>query len=267
MTRENVFCLQKKRPKRKSTSEPVDVSKAHPLSVKLTFKLKSMSKQQLVFKQCTTGFSYFLSLTEVGNFELLLSYLPNFCAVCVLVTVATMEDHTHHGSAHLDKLNLLSSLFEGDTGRVSPNIVVSCNIRRHGGDVFSAAVKRYGFPYKWVQSLCGISGLTTGTGGEGGGGGEGGEWGEGTVKLQVETSVETMAAVMTALRKRLKAQVNLAKQISKLGEEKPLHWCSTMSYILQHHTPILRFGIQHHTYIAVQCIYHMHTEVVCCHST
>ena len=86
--------------------------------------------------------------------------------------------------------------------------------------MFSAAVKRYGFPYKWVQSLCGISGLTTGTGGEGGGGGgDGGEWGEGTMKLQVQTSVKTMAAVMTALRKRFKAQVNLAKQIGKLGEE------------------------------------------------
>ena len=32
---------------------------------------------------------------------------------------------------------------------------------------------------------------------------------------------------MTALRKRFKAQVNLAKQIGKLGEET---WCSTMSH-------------------------------------
>ena len=133
-----------------------------------------------------------------------------------------MDDHTHPGSTYLDKATLLSSLFEGDTGRVSPNTVVSCNIRRHGGDVFSAAVRQYGFPYKWVQALCGISGLTTGAGGEGGGGGGGGEWGEGTVKLQVETSVENMATVMTALRKRFKAQVNLAKQIAKLGKERGL---------------------------------------------
>ena len=140
----------------------------------------------------------------------------------MLVTVATIEGHAHPGSTHLDKSTLLSCLFEGDTGRVSPNTVVSSNIRRHGGDVFSAAVRQYGFPYKWVQSLCGISVLATGAAGEGGGGGGGGgggEWGEGTVRLQVDMSMENMPAVMVALRKRFKAQVNLARQIVKLGKE------------------------------------------------
>ena len=186
----------------------MDVSKAHPLSVKLNFKLKSRSKirwSQLCEK-------FLISPSEVGNFELVLSYLPNFSAVCILVTMATMKDHAHPGSTNLDKSTLLSCLFEGDTGRVSPNTVVSYNIRRNGGDVFSAAVRQYGFPYKWVQSLCGISALTTGAGGEGG------EWGEGSVQLRVETSVENMVVVMAALRRRFKAQVNLARQIAKLGE-------------------------------------------------
>lgn len=137
----------------------------------------------------------------------MLSYLPNFSAVCVLVVTATTADS---GSTHIDKSTLLSCLFKGDTGRVSPNTVVSYNIRRHGGDVFSAAVRQYGFPYKWVQTLCGISCLATGGGG--------GDWGEGSVHPQPETSVENMASVMTSLRKRFRAQVNLAKQISQLGE-------------------------------------------------
>ena len=158
---------------------------------------------------CSVFFS-----SEVGTFQLVLSYLPNFSAVCVLVTTTTLADHTHQGSSHIDKSTLLSCLFEGDSGRVSPNTVVSYHIRRHGGDIFSAAVRQYGFPYKWVQSLCGISGPTTG------GGGEGGEWGEGNVQLQVETSVETMTSVMTALRRRFKAQVNLAQQIVRLGKRR-----------------------------------------------
>ena len=137
----------------------------------------------------------------------MLSYLPSFSAVCVLVTVVTMED-----PAHLDKSTLLSCLFEGDSGRVSPNTVVSYHIRHHGGDVFSAAVRQYGFPYKWVQTLCGISGLMTGAG-EGGG-----EWGEVGVQLEVNVSVESMESVMGALRRRLRAQVNLARQIARLGE-------------------------------------------------
>ena len=155
---------------------------------------------------------------EIGNFQLILSYLSSFNVVCVLVTMATMEDPAHPGSVHIDKLTLLSCLFEGDTGRVSPNTIVSYNIRRHGGDVFSAAVRQYGFPYKWVQSLCGIGGLTSGGGSEGGGEGGSGEWVEGTIQLKVQTSVESMSAVMIALRRRLKAQVNLAFQIVKLGK-------------------------------------------------
>lgn len=35
---------------------------------------------------------------------------------------------------------------------------------------------------------------------------------------QPETSVENMASVMTALKMRFNAQVNLARQIVKLGE-------------------------------------------------
>ena len=151
----------------------------------------------------------------MGTFELVLSYLPNFSAVCVSVVVATTADAAHVSSTHIDKSTLLSCLFEGDTGRVSPNTVVSYSIRRHGGDVFSAAVRQYGFPYKWVQSLCGISVLSAGVGGGEGGG----EWGEGSVQLQVQTSVENMAVVMAALRKRFTTQVNLARQIAKLGEQ------------------------------------------------
>ena len=118
-----------------------------------------------------------------------------------------MSDSSHH----LDKLHLLSCLFEGDSGRVSPNSVVSFNIRKHGGDVFSTAVRQYGFPYKWVQSLCGISVLVA----EGGGGGEGGVV---SVQPKAEVGVENMASVMAALRKRFKAQVNLARQIATLGK-------------------------------------------------
>ena len=150
----------------------MDVSKAHPLSLKLTFNMKSKFYYAVQIVHANTRpVSTYISqfLAEVGTFELVLSYLPNFSAVCVSVVTATTVDSTHSGSANIDKSTLLSCLFEGDTGRVSPNTVVSYNIRRHGGDVFSAAVRQYGFPYKWVQSLCGISVLSAGVGGGEGG--------------------------------------------------------------------------------------------------
>ena len=52
----------------------------------------------------------------------------------------------------------------------------------------------------------------------GGGGEGGGEWDEGTVQPQVHTSVENITVIMAALKKRFMAQVNLARQIAKLGE-------------------------------------------------
>ena len=50
---------------------------------------------------------------------------------------------------------------------------------------------------------------------EGGGGGEGGV---GSVQPRAEVGVESMASVMAALRKRFKAQINLARQIATLGK-------------------------------------------------
>ena len=143
------------------------------------------------------------SLSGYGTFQLTFSYLPYFSAACASVTMAAIDSELA-GSSHLDKTTLLPCLYEGDSGRVSPNSVVSFNIRKHGGDVFSTAVRQHGFPYKWVQTLCGIS--VMGEGVEGG-----------TVQPQSETSVENIGSIMAALRRRFKAQINLARQIAKLG--------------------------------------------------
>ena len=147
-------------------------------------------------------------LSDCGTFKLVFTYLPHFSVVCVNVATANIVTATPPppNSAQLDKSALLPCLFEGDTGRVSPNTVVSYNIRKHGGDVFSAAVRACGFPYKWVQSLCGIS--VMGESGEGG-----------SVKVVSDVSVESMDRVVSALRRRFRAQVNLCQQIMRLGEK------------------------------------------------
>ena len=93
--------------------------------------------------------------SDIGSFQVTINYLPYFTAVCASVTNLTFhsvkEPPLHEGSA------LLFCLTDGDTGRTSPNSIVRLNIRKHGGDIFSAAVRQNGFPYKWVQKVCGVS--------------------------------------------------------------------------------------------------------------
>ena len=48
----------------------------------------------------------------------------------------------------VDKSVFLHNLFEGDSGKTSPNSAVSVQIRKYGGTNFSAAVRQYGFPFK-----------------------------------------------------------------------------------------------------------------------
>ena len=76
-------------------------------------------------------------------------YLPFFNAICSLVTTIQLEsNHDNQKALFIDKSALLHNLFEGDSGKTSPNAAVSAQIRKYGGDNFSAAVRQYGFPYK-----------------------------------------------------------------------------------------------------------------------
>ena len=143
--------------------------------------------------------------------EVVLSYLPHFSAVCAGVSSLSIESLTEAQlSAHLDKSALLHCLFDADTGRTSPSSAVTSHIRRLGGDVFSLAVRQHGFPYKWVQRVCGVDTAAQG-------GGEGGEGGESGVAPREEVSADSIGAVVAALKERLTAQVYLLKQLIALG--------------------------------------------------
>ena len=126
--------------------------------------------------------------------------------MCAQVTSVSLEGATEtQYSSFIDKSSLLHCLFEGDTGRISPNSVISFHIRKQGGDVFSSAVRQNGFPYKWLQRACGISVLA-----------ESPE--VMTIQPQVETSAEYVETVVRALKERFVAQVNLTRQLLALGE-------------------------------------------------
>ena len=113
---------------------------------------------------------------------------------------------TQQNTSFIDNSALLHSLFEGDTGRTSPNSVVSFHIRKHGGDTFSTAVRQYGFPYKWVQKVCGVDIMS-----------ESQELAA-SIQPQVDTSAEYIEVVVTALKARCLAQVYLTRQLLELGK-------------------------------------------------
>jgi len=149
----------------------------------------------------------------VGAFTVSLSFLPYFSAVCASTSSITLEDipESQHGS-FLEKSALLHCLFEGDTGRTSPNSVVSFHIRKHGGDLFSAAVRQHGFPYKWVQRMCGVDLNPEGPD---------------STALQplVEVSAKSLEAVVGALKGRFICQVHLTRQIVAMGEFSEMCLC------------------------------------------
>ena len=144
--------------------------------------------------------------TDAGSFTVTLSFLPYFSAVTASVTSITLTNipESHHGS-FVEKSSLLHCLFEGDTGRTSPNSVVSFHIRKHGGDIFSTAVRHNGFPYKWVQRLCGISILSESPDAT-------------TIQPQADTSAEYIGTVVKVMEQRFIAQVNLTRQIVQISQ-------------------------------------------------
>lgn len=143
---------------------------------------------------------------DVGSFQFTFSYLPHFSVVCAsVVTVSVTDLSEDQVSAHLDKTTLLHCLLvDSDTGRTSPNAIVSYHIRKHGKEVFSSSVRTYGFPYKWVQNVCGIS--------------DDAELPDDTAsQQQVETSAESVELVISRLKNRFKAQVSLLAQVISLS--------------------------------------------------
>lgn len=146
--------------------------------------------------------------TGFGSFEFALSYLPHFNVVCTSVCSVNVTGMSEeHVSTHLDKVCLLHCLLtDGDTGRTSPNAVTSFHIRKHGNEVFSSAVRTYGFPYKWVQNVCGIS--------------DGVELPfSAPTQQQVDISAESVEIIINKLKSRFRAQANLLRQVVPLTDD------------------------------------------------
>ena len=145
----------------------------------------------------------------VGSVQVIFSYLPYFSVVCAAVTSISLVPPALE-SDFVDKSALLHCLFEGDTGRTSPNPVVSFHIRKHKGEVFSSAVRQHGFPYKWTQRVCGVSVMPESMDAT-------------AIQPHAEASAESIGEVVCALKQRFVSQVNVAHQLSALGNVHVFH--------------------------------------------
>ena len=135
--------------------------------------------------------------------------------MCASVTSLTLHGiPDSHFSPLLERSSILHCLVEGDTGRTSPNSIVSLNIRKHSGDVFSSAVRQYGFPYKWVQKVCGIDNQSDSSTQSTPDASQDFHW---LNDGQMELSAEYLETVIKALKKRFRSQIYLAIQIMALS--------------------------------------------------
>ena len=140
-----------------------------------------------------------------GKVTIMFQYLPFFSVTCATITNLQPEGLSDSQlSFFADKSMFLHCLYDKDTGRTSPNTVVSQLIRKYGGDTFSSAVRQYGFPYRWVQRVCGAGSLS-----------EGGDDPE--LKPDYDLSVQSIVSLIDILKKRMKSQVQLVKELSALG--------------------------------------------------
>ena len=149
-----------------------------------------------------------MSHSDLGSFQLTLTNLLFFGAVCASVSCHNLKDIPDSQTATLiEKSSLLPCLFEGDTGRTSPNSLVSYHVRKRGRDIFSSAVRQYGFPYKWVQRVCGIADNVESPESR-------------PTEWQVEVSAESIEGVVKVLKRRFKSQAHLSRQLVELSKGK-----------------------------------------------
>ncbi len=154
-----------------------------------------------------------VTLLDLGTLEITFSYLPYFSVVCASVTSVSMTHISEDMlSVNFDKSCLLHSLIDSDTGRTSPNALVSFHIRKQGNDVFSSAVRLYGFPYKWVQRVCGISDNV--------------EVSENCPpEQQVDLSAENVGVIVDKWKARFQSHVYLMHQLVALSNGTGMYVC------------------------------------------
>lgn len=175
-----------------------------------------MREQPCTMYVITFQCSFHLHKLDIGSLQVTLNYLPHFSAVCASVTSIFIHNIPDSNLSPLfERSSLLHCLAEGDTGRTSPNSIVSLNIRKHSGDVFSSAVRQYGFPYKWVQKVCGIDDQSDSSTQSTSNGSQEFQW---LNDSQMELSAEYLETIIKALKKRFRSQVSLAMQIMALSD-------------------------------------------------
>lgn len=150
--------------------------------------------------------------SEFGSVTVTFQYLPFFDATCATVTkLQPLGLNDSQMGFYTDKSSFLHCLFDRDSGRTSPSQVVSQHIRKCGGETFSSAVRQYGFPYRWVQRVCGSGTLAENSGAT-------------DVRCDSDLAATTITQVIKAIKQRMKAQVILAKELADLGAYSATHY-------------------------------------------
>ncbi|XP_022085627.1 THO complex subunit 5 homolog isoform X2 [Acanthaster planci] len=152
----------------------------HPLQVVMTLKFKDGSVLTLTFSYLTS-----LHIVTVGV-DLKLSPVAKTPAVA---------------SDLLSPDQLLSCLYYGDTGQVSPNSSNAYQFSKLGMDSMSSYISETGHPYRWAQWLAGLDFLP-----------------EDREETKAMTAVSTshMESTLKALRSRTRARLALTKQLTSL---------------------------------------------------
>ncbi|CAH0390406.1 unnamed protein product [Bemisia tabaci] len=126
------------------------------------------------------------------------SYLLNLRVVTVRISVQISESiRGISASALLNPFNILSALYPGDYGEISPNPANFHQLKQVGVQSFDR--EALGTPYNWAQKIAGLDfeGCTS----------------VNKIEAKCSISQENLPSVMKAIKRRLKSRIALCKQI------------------------------------------------------
>ncbi|GBP85219.1 THO complex subunit 5 homolog [Eumeta japonica] len=173
----------------KAEAKKKEILKKHPLSVQLSVKIPDDVALNLIFY-----------------------YLMHLKIIVVKFTVTLLRSVVGVSAADvLNGHNILYALYPGDSGNDSPHPATSFLLNMHGiQEEFQQFIPEIGRPYVWAQRMCGLDFMIALTN-------------EDKRKMMspcAKLSVVSVENVLINLRKRLRARVELMKELQDLESGK-----------------------------------------------
>lgn len=188
--------------------EQRETKKRHHRTLKISKEERAETKKKEILKKHPLNVQISVKIPDGTALNIIFSYFLHLKIVAIKFTVSLPKPITGVSAADvLNGQNILHGLFPGDTGNDSPHPATGYLLNRAGivGD-FQQFVPELGRPYIWAQRMCGLDFMTVGMD----------EKIKNGINPCPKLSVVSVENVILTLKRRLKARVELMKELQDL---------------------------------------------------